>query len=116
MIPINDVGDEIFDGVNNTIVFCKGTIKNPIITSVLEILEYDETTLSETRRHIHAIERVGFRQETCGIFTRYTRFNFQNYDAFKRNTVQNAGHNNGLGAYRGGSSGATQGALSGGGK
>lgn len=91
-------------------------IKNPIITSVLEISEYNETTLSEIRNNIYEIERKGIPTASGRIFVRYYPFNFPNYSAFKRNGAQNAGHNNRLGAYRGGSGGATQGALSGSGK
>ena len=108
MIPVSDVDAPIFDGINNVIVYAKGTMETPIITRVLVIDEYDETTLSEKRSHVYAIERQGFRQKTGGIFKIYTRFDFGNYATLKRNIKQNARYNNQLGINRGASSGATQ--------
>ncbi len=95
MIPVSNVGTA-FEGVNNTIVYAKGTIDNPIITRVLHIDAHDETTLSEIRSNIYAFERNGIRQKAGGIFTLYTPSDVANYEQYERSGSQIVGYNNGL--------------------
>ncbi len=105
MIPVSDVDDPIFDGINNVIVYAKGTMKMPIITRVLEIDEYDETTLSDIRRDLYEVEKRGIQQKTGGIFRQYNPFNFGNYVDAQRNLRERQEHNNQLGVNRGTGSG-----------
>ena len=100
----------IGEDADNKIAYMTGEIDKPVITRILEIDEYNETTLSETRSHIYAIEREGIRQKTGGIFTLHTRFDFKDYATFKGSVVQDVGHNNQLGANRGAGSGTLEGA------
>ena len=75
MIPVSDIyGDS--EGVNNTIVYCKGTISKPIITRIVKIDADNETELSEIRSDLFEIERRGIQQKTEGIFTVYDRTDF----------------------------------------
>ncbi len=106
MIPVNDIDDPIFEGINNVIVYAKGTMKMPIITRVLVIDEYDETTLSELRSEIYEAERRGIQQKTKGIFRRYNPSNF-GYQQWlqQRHSVKKVGYNNQLGVNRGAGSG-----------
>lgn len=83
-IPVSDLYDKDFEGVNNTIIFAKGTIENPIIAKVVQILEFDETTLDEKRRELYALERRGIQQKTGGVFNSYTRADVGDYARYKR--------------------------------
>ena len=75
MIAVSEIYGEN-EGVNNTIVYAKGTISNPLITRVVKIDLDDETRLSIARSDLYAFERCGIRQETAGIFTVYDKDNF----------------------------------------
>ena len=105
MIPVSDVDAPIFDGINNVIVYAKGTMETPIITRVLVIDEYDETTLSDIRRDLYEVEKRGIQQKTGGIFRQYNPFNFGNYVDAQRNLRERQEHNNQLGINRGAGSG-----------
>lgn len=85
MIPVNDILDKVFEGVNNTIVYAKGKIDNPIITRILNIDEYDETNLDRTRRMIYASERRGIQPKDRGFYRFYYSTNFRYNRDFKRN-------------------------------
>lgn len=76
MIPVSDIYDKFFDGVNNTIVYAKGTIDKPIITRILQIDEYEETTLAKRRKETYEFERRGIRTKTGGIYRLHTPTNY----------------------------------------
>lgn len=76
IIAVSDIYDSTFEGINNVLVFAKGTIAKPVITSVIEIFEYDETSLDKVRRNIYELERRGIQQETSGIVRRHYAFDF----------------------------------------
>lgn len=77
IIPVSDIYHSDREGINNFLVFAKGTIKNPIITSVIEIYEFDETSLDEKRRVIYESERRGIQPEIEDVFGRYDSVTFQ---------------------------------------
>ena len=75
MIALGEIYGEK-EGVNNTIVYAKGTVAKPVITRVVKIDLKDETRLSMARSDLYAFERCGIRQETSGVFTAYDKDNF----------------------------------------
>ena len=77
IIPVSDIYDSDKEGINNVLVFAKGTIGKPVITSIIEIYEYDETRLDDIRRNIYDCERRGIQPETGELFGRYYSFDFQ---------------------------------------
>ena len=77
------------------IVFCKGTIDKPIITSIIEIDEFDETTHDKTRRNIYALERSGIQQTTGETFRRFNETDFEDYRGFVENDIKRGRYNNG---------------------
>lgn len=93
MIPVSDIYNKVFEGVNNTIVYAKGTIEQPIITRVLQILEFEETRLDKIRRDIYVIERRGIQQKAGNIFRYYNRTDFANNVSYKRYLLSSTGHN-----------------------
>lgn len=99
MITLNvRVGNEYYE---NKIAYMKGTIRNPIITRIVEIDEYNETELAEIRSHLYETERRGFEQKTQGIYRRYDVSDFGSNVALKRNESKMPRHNNELGVDRG---------------
>ena len=98
MIPVSDIYDPSLEGINNTIVYAKGKIDARIITRVLEIDLYNETELSETRRHIYEIERRGTQQKTSGIFRRHDPSDIGYIQWVERSRAQSQRHNDILGA------------------
>ncbi len=104
MIPVSDVYDSVFNGVNNTIVFAKGKIDEPVITRVLQIDEFEETTLDKIRRRVYEVERRGIQQKAGGVFRRYNAIDFE-YGLYKQRNKQTSDrHNDRLGINRGASS------------
>ena len=91
------IGDE----VENKIAYMKGQIDDPIITRILEINEYDEKKLSETRRETYALERRGIQREAGGLFRLYTLFDFPREGASERRISEMSRYNNQFGAERG---------------
>ncbi len=77
IIPVSDIYDSGKEGINNVLVFANGTIDRPVITSIIEIYEYDETSLDEKRRYICACERRGIQPEIGNVFERYNAVDFQ---------------------------------------
>ena len=71
IIPVSDIYDADFEGINNVLVFAKGTIDNPVITSVIVINANNETDLTMIREFIYECERDGIQTEAEGIFKRY---------------------------------------------
>lgn len=96
IIPVSDVYDAVFEGVNNVLVFAKGTITDPIITSVIHIYEYDETSLDRIRRRIYDCERRGIQQEAGRVFGRYYASDFEfrpNQQGVSSEGVRNSSYN-----------------------
>lgn len=71
IIPVSDKNNNALDGVENVLVFAKGTITNPVITSVIAINADNETDLSLIREYIYERELEGIQTETEGVFKRY---------------------------------------------
>lgn len=61
MIPVSDIYDAVWNGVERKIVFAKGTIDDPIITRVVEIDFDGETDIDEARGEIYEIEGRGIQ-------------------------------------------------------
>ncbi len=77
IIPVSDIYDSDKEGINNVLVFAKGTIDKPIVTSIIEIYEYDETSLDRIRRRIYDCERRGIQQEAGELFERYDAVDYK---------------------------------------
>lgn len=92
------VGNKYYE---NKIAYMKGTIRNPIITRIVEIDEYNETKLAEIRSELYALERQGIRRTSEGIFVQYTSVDFGRYEASERSVSAMPRHNNELGVDRG---------------
>ena len=109
MITLNvRVGNKYYE---NKIAYMKGTIRNPIITRIVEIDEYNETELAQIRSDLYEAERQGIRQTSGGIFVQHTFANFQNNVTTKRNVISKSRHNYQLGTQRGRSSKKTKRAV-----
>lgn len=109
MIALNvKIGNQYYE---NKIAYMKGTIRNPIITRIVEIDEYNETELAEIRSHLYETERRGFEQKTQGIYIRYDVSDFGSNVALKRDESKMPRHNNELGVDRGRSSKKTKRAV-----
>ena len=108
MIAVSDIYDNSKEGIQNTIVYAKGTLDDVVITAVLEIDLYNETDLSDARRNVYETERRGIQQKTEGIFRRYDSFDFENARFEQRRFFGGAGYNNQLGTDRGASSGKAE--------
>ena len=98
----------IGEDVDNKIAYMKGSVEAPVITRVLEIDEYNETKLDETRRETYALEKRGIQQEVGGIFYAYTSASFRRSDYQQRSGIQGKRYNNELGTERGRSSKTAQ--------
>ncbi len=95
IIPVSNIYDASQEGVNNVLVFAKGTIENPVITSVIKIDEYDETSLDDVRRRIYEGERRGIQQEAGELFRRYhsSAYEFRpNQQRTGAGSVKNSGY------------------------
>ncbi|MBQ2735517.1 MAG: hypothetical protein IJF33_06760, partial [Clostridia bacterium] len=110
MIAVSDIYDSDFEGVNNTIVYVKGKIECPQITRVLDIDEYDGTTLTEIRSEIYAIERRGLQRKAGGVCYVYVATDFRYSWNRSRNGSEDARHHDELGVRRSGS-GETAGGI-----
>lgn len=77
ILPVYDPEAE---GVNNVIVFAKGTIDKPIITSIIEIDCYNETELDKIRRKIYDLGRRSIQQKIGKFIRRYDASVFQYHD------------------------------------
>ena len=79
IIPVSDIYDSQMEGIDNILVFAMGNIDNPIITSIIEIYEFDETNLDITRRNIYELERRGIQQTFGDDVKRYYASDFSAY-------------------------------------
>ena len=94
IIPVNDMQGERF-GVNNVLVFAKGTYQNPKITKVIRIDFEDKTYNNETnltilREYIYEQERQDNEYASIiedvypqAIISRYTKENIPSYQESK---------------------------------
>ena len=94
MIAVSDIYDYSLDGVENVIVYAKGTIDNPIITKVLRIDLYEESkTLDRRRREYYDAGRRGLQPKAGEL----CRFNYRtdavSYEQYERNQFANNRHN-----------------------
>ena len=113
IIPVSDIYDVAFEGINNVLVFAKGTIANPIITSVIEIYEYDETSLESIRRQIYEGERRGIQQMSGRLFGRYYSSDFKFQSNQQRKSSESVGNSsdNGHGKRSSGETLSTEGRV-----
>ena len=88
IIPVSDISEPDTEGVNRFLVFAKGKIDKPVISSIIEIYEYDETTLDKTRRNIYASERRGIQPKIGETFIRFNSSDFGAYE-YKGRLSQN---------------------------
>ncbi len=76
IIPVSDIKDDFVYGIDNALVFAKGTIDKPIISSIIRIYADNETDATLIRGYIYDCERDGIYSETCDLFERYERHDF----------------------------------------
>ncbi|MBQ9096913.1 MAG: hypothetical protein IJY55_00775 [Clostridia bacterium] len=93
IIPVSNIYDSDREGINNVLVFAKGTITNPIITSVIEIYEHDETALADIRRFIYGLERRGISAKSGPVIGRYYATDFGN--EYEKQNITDGENNNG---------------------
>ncbi len=77
MIPVSEIGSKN-EGLNNTIVYAKGTISKPIITRVVKINADNETDADMERRDLYDFERRGIQPKNSDIFRFYDAIDFKN--------------------------------------
>ena len=112
MIPVSDIYDSSREGIQNVVVYAKGTLDNPVITAVIEIDADNETDLSEIRRFLYETERRGIKQETDGVFRRYDAADFGRNETGQNGFRQGTGYSNRFGTERGTSGRKTKGTVS----
>lgn len=103
IIPVNKQTGETF-GVNNVLVFAKGTYQNPQITRIIEIDLNNETDIDKERRYIYASERRGVERKVNGLLKYHipTDYGFERTRQRNRHQNETNSRNNG---YRSGSGG-----------
>ncbi len=91
IIPVSNIYDSYEEGINNVLVFAKGKIDKPIITSIIEIYEYEETEIDKIRRTIYELERRGIQQTTGGVIRRYyaDSFEVKHYEEYIQSSRSN---------------------------
>lgn len=99
IIPVSGLSDEHF-GIDNTIVFAKGTIERPIITRVVKIDLESETEIEQVREFIVEYEKQNgesidvaqnyYGQEIVIQIRKRDELSYQEYSASKR---RNGGRN-----------------------
>ena len=92
IIPVSDIYDSDLEGIDNILVFAKGTVDKPVIASVIEIYEYDETALADIRRYIYGLERRGIPAKSGQIIRRYYATDFAN--EYKNRNIEDSRDNN----------------------
>ena len=95
IIPVNNMTEDSF-GIDNALVFTKGTPASPNITKVIKINLQEETNLSLTREDIYELESRGIQTQNSTFFEVYTRANFQSYgeSSDRAGYTRNASDNN----------------------
>lgn len=102
IIAVNKRVDAV-DGINNVLVYARGTMTSPKISKILKIDLYNETELDNIRRFIYDSERRGIQPEIENLFRRYNASNY-GYDDYNRNVSQNKFNSGGKRQYGGASS------------
>lgn len=109
MIPVSDIFDTQLEGIENVIVFAKGTIESPKITRIAEILSQDQEVIDTERREIYETERRGIQRKT----SEFLRFHLAVDGRLGRfrygNSVKEIGNHNELEVQRGRNSTKTKG-------
>lgn len=77
IIPVSDIYNSDFEGINNVLVFAKGTIDNPKITSIIVIDLANETELDIERKKIYELQRRGIQPKNALLFRRYDAVDFR---------------------------------------
>lgn len=72
MIPVSDIYNKELEGIENSIVFAKGTIESPKILKILKINLSNETELSIVREDIYENESRGIQTKNTKIFRCYS--------------------------------------------
>ncbi len=76
IIPAYDLNVPEFENIDNVLVYVKGTIDKPKITSIIRIYSYNETEIDKIRRYIYDCERRGVQPKTGELFDRYDAADF----------------------------------------
>ena len=92
IIPVSDIYDKSSRGINNVLVFAKGTIANPVITSVIKINADNETDLADIRRFVYGLERRGISTQSGPVIRRYDAVDFAN--GYERKNIADSRDNN----------------------
>ena len=77
MIPVSDIYDQNQEGLNNTVVYAKGTVSKPIITCIVKINVNNETDADVERRYLYDCEWRGFQPTTSNIFRFYHQTDYE---------------------------------------
>ena len=70
MLPVSEIGGKN-EGINNKIVYAKGTISKPIITRIVKINVDNETDADSERRFLYDCEWRGIQPTNSTIFGCY---------------------------------------------
>ncbi len=103
IIPICDTKDDLY-GVDNVLVFAKGTLTSPRISKIIRINLDNETVLSIAREIIYDNESIGVQTENSSIFKVYASTNIsyneyiKNRERLSNNDTTNNGSKNGKGS------------------
>ena len=76
IIPAYDAYDPELENIESVLVFAKGTIDKPIITSIIRIYSYDGNEIDRIERYIYDCERRGVQPKTGELFDRYDAADF----------------------------------------
>ncbi len=101
MVAVSDIYDPTLEGVNNVIVYAKGTMEMPVIARVIKIDLYNETDLDTKRRNIYAFERRGLQPQAGGIYHLYFATDYGSGFHIHRHGAQSVGYHDQLGSDRG---------------
>ena len=101
IIPAYDQNDPELENINSVLVFAKGTIDKPIITSIIRIYSYNELEIDKIRRYIYDCERRGVQPKTGELFDRYDATDFA---VRPQISASSSGYSSGDELYRSGSS------------
>lgn len=101
MVAVSDTGNYYSEGIQNMVVYAKGSLGDLQITSIVAINANNETILTKAREEIYDAERKGIPQTTTGIFVRYDASDYGVPLFGSGELLQGARHNVGFGAERG---------------
>ena len=101
MIAVSDIDDTLNYGIDNIIVYAKGSIESPQVSRVLEIDLDNETDLDQERRNIYEAERRGIQQKAGELRRLYFATDFRHWNNEQGKSTQRARNNSQLGTDRG---------------